>query len=248
MPAGLGVVPATGAPAMPLHDWSALPGWDGVHQVWGVELLYAIKPQLPPAYRAYIGTTPTFAIGGPEDGRPAVGVRDWPAGSPPAVPVPAPEPGSEPDEEVAVATLSADTALLVERAGRLVAAVELVSPRNKDRLSAQTAYAAAYTGYLLRGVHLLVVDVHRRPATFSFADEIARALGMNQPALPSPNAVAYRVGGPSPDGGRFLAVWRRPLTVGDPLPQMRLPLSADESVTVDLEATYRRATEAAYLG
>ena len=26
---------------MPLHDWSALPGWDGVHQVWGVELLYA---------------------------------------------------------------------------------------------------------------------------------------------------------------------------------------------------------------
>src|SRR4051812_45603595 len=34
--------------------------------------------------------------------------------------------GSEPDEEVALATLSADTTLLVERAGRQVAAIELV--------------------------------------------------------------------------------------------------------------------------
>ena len=48
---------------MSLHDWSALAGWDGVHQVWIVELLYWIKPRLPAGYRAYIGTTPTFAIG-----------------------------------------------------------------------------------------------------------------------------------------------------------------------------------------
>lgn len=129
---------------MPLHDWSALTAWAGVHQVWGVELLYALKPLLPPAYRAYIGTTPTFAIGGPDDGRPDVGVRDWPPGGPPAAP-PA-DAGPEPDEEVAVATLAADTAVLVERAGRLVAAVELVSPRNKDRASAQAAYAVAYAG------------------------------------------------------------------------------------------------------
>ncbi|MBX9583529.1 MAG: hypothetical protein K2X87_24775 [Gemmataceae bacterium] len=66
---------------MPLHDWAALPGWDGVHQVWMVELLYAVKPLLPPAYRAYIGTTPTFAIGAPapDDGRPDVIVGDQPA-------------------------------------------------------------------------------------------------------------------------------------------------------------------------
>jgi hypothetical protein len=231
---------------MPLHDWAALSGWDGVHQVWMVELLYAIKPQLPPAYRAYIGTTPAFAIGAPDDGRPDVGVRDWPAGEPP--PPPATDAGQEPDEEVAVATLSADTALLVERGGRLVAAIELVSPRNKDRLSAQAAYAGAYAAYLLRGVHLLLVDVHRRPAAFSFADRIAAELGLHQPPVPAPLAVGYRVGGPSPDGGRFLAVWRRPLAVGNSLPPMRLWLSADESVPVDLDGTYRRASEAAYLG
>jgi hypothetical protein len=230
---------------MPLHDWSGLTGWEGVHQVWGVELLYAIKPQLPPAYRAYIGATPAFAIGGPDDGRPDVGVRD--RGDVRAKATDAVDQGPEPDEEVAVATLSGDTAVLVEQAGRLVAAIELVSPRNKDRPSARAAYATAYAGYLLRGVHLLLVDVHRRPASFSFADQVARVLGLAQPAVPAPFAVGYRVGDPSPDGGRFLAVWRRPLATGGPLPRMTLPLSADEAVAVDLDATYRRATEAAYL-
>lgn len=231
---------------MPLHDWSTLSGWEGVHQVWGVELLYAIKPLLPPAYRAYIGTTPTFAIGGPDTGRPDLGVRDWPQRDSTAIVAANADP--EPDEEIAVAALAAaDTALLVERSGRLVAAVELVSPRNKDRDSAQAAYTAAYAGYLLRGVHLLLVDVHRRPAAFSFADQIARALGMTASPLAAPQAIGFRVGGPTPDRGRFLAVWRRSLAVGASLPAMRLPLSAEESILVDLEATYHRATEAAYL-
>ena len=147
-----------------------------------------------------------------------------------------------------MAALVQDTALLVEREGRLVAAIELVSPRNKDRVSACTAYTGAYAGYLLRGVHLLLVDVHRRPLTFSFANRIAAELGLSQPPVPSPFAVAYRVGGPVPSGGRTLAVWRRPLTIGEPLPSLQLPLSVEKSVLVDLNGTYRRATEAAYLG
>jgi hypothetical protein len=101
---------------------------------------------------------------------------------------------------------------------------------------------------LFRGVHLLLVDVHRKPLSFSFADRISAELGLNQPAMPSPFAVGYRVGGPVPTGRRFVGVWRRPLAVGEPLPSMTLTLSADESVSVDLDGTYRRASEAAYLG
>ena len=80
------------------------------------------------------------------------------------------------------------------------------------------------------------------------ADQVAAELGLQQPALPAPHAVGYRVGGPAPCGGRFLAVWRRGLAVGEPLPPMQLPLTTQESVEVDLEGTYRRAAEAAYLG
>jgi hypothetical protein len=232
---------------MPLHDWTEMPGWDGVHQVWIVELLYWIKPRLPAGYRAYIGTTPTFAIGAPTEVRPDVVVRDFIKGNGP-VPPPS-SPGEEPDEEIAVATLEArDKALFVERQGRLIAAVELVSPRNKDRPAACAAYASDYLAYLLKGVHLLLVDVHRRPLNFSFADRIAEELHLNQPACPAPYAVSYRVGEPAPNGGRFLAVWRRPLTVGAPLPSLPLPLSVQDKVLVDLEQTYARAADAAYLG
>jgi hypothetical protein len=237
---------------MPLHDWAALPGWEGVHHLWIAELLYWIKPRLPEGYRAYIGTTPTFAIGGPAEERPDVGVRDHhpPTNGPQA---PSSQPPTAPDDEpdlveVAVATLQGDRALLVERRGMLVAAVDLVSPRNKDRPSARATYTAAYAGYLLRGVHLLLADVHPRPPQFSFADQIVAELSIpDQPACPAPCAVAYRVGEEAPKGGRFLAIWRRPLAVGSTLPPLRLPLSVHESVPVDLEATYSRAAAAAYL-
>jgi hypothetical protein len=150
--------------------------------------------------------------------------------------------------ELAVATLDSDPALLVERDGRLVAAVELVSPRNKDRPVSRTTYLSRYLGYLIEGVNLLLVDVHRRPAGFSFADGIAEGLELeHQPSLPPPCAVSYRVGEPAATGGRLLALWRRPLTPGTPLPTMPLPLSTDLSVPVDLEPTYARAAADAYL-
>ncbi len=60
-------------------------------------------------------------------------------------------------------------------------------------------------------------------------------------------AVGYRVGEPAPDGGRFLAVWRRALEVGAPLPALPLPLAPDRAVALDLEQTYMRAAADAYL-
>src|SRR5262249_10971952 len=138
--------------------------------------------------------------------------------------------------------------LFVERQGQLIAAVELVSPRNKDRASACSAYAQGYAGYLLKGIHLLLVDVHRRPLRFSFADQIAAQLQLKQQPCPAPFAVSYRVGEPAPNGGRSLAIWRRSLVIGAPLPTMPLPLSVHESVAVDLEQTYGKAAGAAYLG
>ena len=78
---------------------------------------------------------------------------------------------ADPDEEIAVATLDPERAVYVERQGRLIAAVEVISPRNKDRPFARTAYLARYLGYLLDGAILVLIDVHRRPMAFSFADQ-----------------------------------------------------------------------------
>ena len=150
--------------------------------------------------------------------------------------------------EVAVTSLEPAPSLFVERDGRLVAAVELISPRNKDRPVARATYSARYAGYLIEGVHLMLVDVHGRPAGFSFADHIAEELQIpNQPPLPPPVAASYRVGEPAATGGRLLAIWRRPLTPGAPLPVLPLPLEVETAVPVDLEATYARAAADAYL-
>ncbi len=132
---------------------------------------------------------------------------------------------------------------------RLVAAVELVSPRNKDRPSSRAVYLARYLGYLLEGVHLLLVDVHPYPLQFSFADALAQELRQGErPRFLPPLAISYQVRGAAPEGGRMLGVWRRPLAVGAPLPPLPLPLSArDDGIMVALEPTYQRAAADAYL-
>lgn len=108
-------------------------------------------------------------------------------------------------------------------------------------------YTSRYAGYLLGGVHLALIDLHSRPYAFSFADAIARALEFPQPAVPSPLAVAYRVGEPMPDRGSLLAVWRRPLAVGQPLPLLPLPLTVHTEVMLNLEETYMRSAADSYL-
>src|SRR5215217_3204225 len=233
---------------MPLHDWAELSGCEGVHLLWMTELLRDVKGRLPVGFRAYLGSGPALAIGMPSaSGKPDVAVRSHSAASEktrgtandasPSIPATS---GMEPDVELAVATLEPDPALLVERDGRLVAAVELVSPRNKDRLVSRTTYLSRYLGYL--------IEVHRRPGGFSFADGIAAELQLaHQPPMPPPMAVSYRVGEPAASGGRLLALWRRVLVPGQALPTMPLPLSTSESVAVDLEPTYARAAADAYL-
>ena len=236
---------------MPLHDWSALGGWDGMQLLWITELLRWVKPRLPAGYRAFVGSSPLLAVGVPgASARPDVSVRSWfkSAPEPRVESTGAATSVMEPDFEVVMSSLPVpETALMVERSGRLVAAVELVSPRNKDRPYSREAAVARYAGYLRDGVHLLLVDVHRHSLSFSFADAIARQGNLDPPTTPAPQAMAYRVGEDSGDGGRLLAVWRRPLTVGASLPSLPLPLTMDQAVAVDLEPTYMSAARDAYL-
>ena len=242
---------------MPLHEWSELSGWEGVHLLWMTELLRDVKAKLPAGFRAYISAGPALAVGAPTDrGRSDVAVRSTVAGPTPMPPLgqsdassPEARPANmEPDLEVAVATLDPDPAVLVESQGRLVAAIELVSPRNKDRPVSRATYLSRYLGYLIEGANLLLVDVHPRPTGFSFADRIGEELRLeNQPSLPPPLAASYRVGEPAASGGRLLAVWRRPLSPGAALPPLPLPLTTAQAVSVDLEQTYLRAAADAYL-
>jgi hypothetical protein len=178
---------------MPLHDWSDDRGWDSMHLLWLNQLLDWVQPRLPAGYRAYLGSVPALTIDVP-NGRPDLNVRSWTAE--PARPAPPLGEGSaaEPDQE-AVATFSLDPqrALHVDLHGKLVAAVELTSPRNKDRPAARARYLGRYVGYLRQGVHLLLIDILPRPAGFSFADALppTSAWPSRRARRPVPPATAW---------------------------------------------------------
>jgi hypothetical protein len=234
---------------MPLHDWDDDRGWDSIHQLWINALLFWVQDRLPAGYRAYLGSVPGLSIA-TEPGRPDRGVRTWqpPQEGTAAAGSEALVEGPQPDFR-AVALLRAEppAAVHIFRQGQLVAALELVSPRNKDRPSAREFYRNRYLGYLWSGVHLMLVDVHRRPLGFSFVEAMAGEVQCQFPVGLPPHAVSWNVGGPTPEGGQFLDGWYKSLAVGEPLPTLPLALTADRSLLIDLDHTYTEATRRAYL-
>ena len=131
----------------------------------------------------------------------------------------------------------------------LVAAIELVSPGNKDRPEARQAFTAKCLAYLSRGIGLIVVDIVTNRLA-NLHNELMKTFGRGEPFLLSPSvstyATAYR---PSrqPSGDQ-IEVWPRSLPLGQPLPVMPLALRNAETVPVDLDATYSEARERSRLG
>lgn len=234
---------------MPLHDWTDERGWDSVHPFWLAYLVEWVQPRLPEGYKAFLGRVPALTVA-TSNGKPDVSVRQMEPR--PAAESRATETASiEPDLEASVVVrLDPQMAVHVDFHGQLIAAIELVSPRNKDCADSKETYTNRYLGYLRLGVHLLLVDVLPRPKRFSFSDAITSGLGMELPPLPLPFAAAYRVGEVVPVGadmGSLQAVWRRPLQVGQALSALPLPLSVHRAILIDLEETYQRAARMAYL-
>jgi hypothetical protein len=229
---------------MPLHDWKDDRGWDSVHPLWLAELLYWMQDHLPAGYRAYLGAVPALTVG-TANGRPDVLVRRW---DPETAGSKATETAViEPDLEAAITVeLDPQRAVHIDLHGVLIAAIEVTSPRNKDRPDSRETYSRRYLGYIRQGVHLLLIDVLPHPAKFSFADAIAADLKLKQPETQPPFAVSYRVGEPIP-GGTFMAYWRRACQVGQPLPVIPLALNVHQAVNIDLEHTYHQAAKRAYL-
>jgi len=213
--------------------------WESFHVTWAGAIADSLNDDLlPEGYfaeeHAHAGArieidVATFADENPPQNG-GVAIRTY---TPPAPPLTIP--AAFPDEfEVRVYE--------AEGGARLVAAIELVSPANKDRDTHRTAFANKCAGYLAQGISLIVVDV----VTSRSADlhrNILRLLSWTADAgLPSDTelyAVAYR-----PivrDKSCHIESWPVPLAVGRELPTLPLALSAELCLPVDLEATYTAA-------
>ena len=123
---------------------------------------------------------------------------------------------------------------------RLAAAVELVSPSNKDRTRSREVFTSKCAGYLRRGCGLVVVDAVTTRRADLHADLLA-SLGVEAgPAVQAGlYAVSYRAIGRD-QAGRLLA-WPSPLGIGQALPTVPLWLGADLAVPLDLEVSHTAA-------
>jgi hypothetical protein len=124
---------------------------------------------------------------------------------------------------------------------RLAAAVELLSPRNKDRPVARQAFAVKCVGYLQQGSSVVVVDTvttRRADVNSTILSLLGVDVGAAALALASLSAVSYRAVGREEESQQ-LEVWPAPLALAQPLPMLPLWIASDFSVPLDLEASYQ---------
>jgi hypothetical protein len=122
----------------------------------------------------------------------------------------------------------------------LVAAIELISPGNKDRPDERRGFATKCASLLYRGIALIIIDIvtGRRA---NLHNEIMRLMANPEktelPADLNLYAVAYR---PVLRGERAeIDLWTASCAVGQPLPTMPLRLTGDIFVPVDFETSYQ---------
>lgn len=235
---------------MPLLDHfrppykSRLP-WESLHNGWLSALAERLNTLIPPEYvaidRLRFGRELEVDIGTLEEE--SSSVPGAAAGPGTAVQtaryVPPPAAGAV---SVALADVSEVQVFVDDGGRRLVAAVELVSPANKDRRVERQAFAAKCVAYLTAGVSVVVLDaVTTRRAVLH--NDILAGLdadsGLELPAGTGLYAVSYR---PTVRGETAeVEVWFGEVAVGDPLPTMPLRLTGDLFVPVEFEPTYTDA-------
>ncbi len=236
---------------MPLLDYFHPPlslnrPWQGFHSAWATTLAGQLNHGLLPQ-RCF--AVPNVQFGGHveidvatlEEGRAAdtgsgaVATAVW-APPRPALTVPVDFAGLD----VVEILVQSD-----EQGPRLLAAIELVSPANKDRPAHRQALAIKCASYLQQGVSVVLVDVvTTRPG--SLHEELWQLLHLpSAGGWREPNtlyAVAYRASAVEATAGQ-IEVWPEALSLGGELPTLPLWLSAEFAVPLDLEQAYLTTCE-----
>ncbi len=123
----------------------------------------------------------------------------------------------------------------------LVAAIELVSPSNKDRPTTRRAFVSKCASLLQAGVSVIVIDVVTERDANLYA-ELLDLIGQSDPGLPAPPQGIYAVSlrTRAAKRGQAVEAWYHPLAIGQTLPKLPLWLSERFAVELDLEPIYEK--------
>ena len=237
---------------MPLRDHFRSPvkdrhKWESVHGGWPMIIVQQLFDILPEGYEsdptARIGTyfeidVSTYKVGklkhnGSLNGQSAR-TRDG-GGVATAI---APEP-----------TLTLETDLseqdefevkIYDDCRQLVAAIEIVSPANKDRPETRRDFVAKVAALLQKGVCVSIVDLVTI-RQFNLYSDLLELIGRADPKLDQTLPPLYSVtlrSRKQHDKGSLLDVWYYPMTVGQTLPTLPIWLDVDRRILLPLESSY----------
>jgi Protein of unknown function (DUF4058) len=233
---------------MPLRDHFRPPfiqraSWEEVHGGWPMVIVQQLVRILPAQYvaapRVHLGSQAEIDVAALE-----LGTRDiepmTPAGGIATLWAPA-------QPNLALETELADTdeyevrVYDIRRDRRLVAAVELISPANKDRPEARAQFVSKCASLLRQSVAVVLVDVITSRSANLYAELLDWVDGRDPSLGEEPSAIYAAACRWQPRGAkRWLEAWSQPLVVGQPLPVLPLWLSEELAVPLDLEASYEQ--------
>ena len=240
---------------MPLRDHFHPPlslrdRWDGFHGQWPAMIVLALKQLLSTGFSAQpnihlgsgievdIGTLRHGAASGRADTENRAGETRLALLSPPA-PSLAVNLDLPTADEYEVRIYENDW----ER--RLVAAVEIVSPSNKDRPEHRREFVAKCASLLRQDVSVSIVDIVT-VRHFNLYLDLLDFLGQTDPQFQSNVPSIYAATCTARNGGArwSLKTWAYPLAVGQPLPTLPIILSDWLGVNLELESVYESTYEA----
>lgn len=240
---------------MPLRDHFRPPvdtysSWEALHGQWPAVIVQQLRKQLPSGYvsepRVHPGSPIEVDVAtfekdevltgsGPDaGGNGGVATAVW---APPS-PTVAVETELPDYDEYEVRIYDA------ERGRQLVAAIELVSPGNKNRPEKRNAFVGKCAALLQKGVAVSIVDVVT-VRHFNLYAELMAFLGQADPTLGADPAPVYAAScrWVRKEGRAVLETWSHVLNVGQPLPTLPLWLTATRAAPLDLEQSYEKACD-----
>ncbi len=231
---------------MPLHDWTRVPSglYHHFHQVWTVQIAMRLNTGLPPGLSALVEqrvpalepdvlTVETdFSIESDELGNGNGGVATQ---APPKTSV-----VSRDDREHYAER--ANRIVVRHHLGRVVAAIEIVSPENEDGEYSFRRFVEKSIEFVGNGVHLLVVDPFPPSSRDPYGVHKALWDGFKDEPFDFPAGKDRILA--SYEAGPERVAYVEPIAVGDELPDMPLFLAPGVHVPVPLEPTYAASWEA----
>jgi hypothetical protein len=233
---------------MPLRDHfhpplDAITSWDLFHGQWPAMIVQELSLRLPPGYSAgphvYLGKFAEVDVAAFDSEQDSNGSYEREGGEggvvtavwAPAKPTLTLETGLAEMDEYEVRIYD------MQRGRTLVAAIEIVSPANKDRPEHRRAFVTKCAALLQNHVAVSIVDlVTNRSGNHyrELLDYIGQP-GQSPTALSSIYAVSCRR---TDRRSGKLEVWEHTLAVGQPLPTLPIWISDRQAVPLDLESCY----------